>query len=626
VNLPKTANLSAAVVLALLFVPSSAHGVASKWSVNPQSRVRLISPWQVAPRGGELILGLQFRLAPGWHVYWKNSGDAGFPPAVTFQPAEILGKPELLWPTPSRFELPGGLVAFGYEGEVVYPVRATIWPDALPSPVASHAGASSFFIRADLDYLTCKIDCVPYRYRLTLEQPVGDQPVADPETSPLLQTWLDRLPLALEDLPGLKLSTLLDAGSPGGPELEVRLLGVTAQAGKADLFLESNESFDAGRPRARVFPNGVIFHVPLKPRQVSKPLPAKVLLAWTASNLSAKSGESFAIDSRREVEVRTAASAKRGDRSPETAQAAGRLLRLLLWALLGGALLNLTPAPLALLAGEVLVLRQAGGPEARERAAAAATGVVGASWGVAALALATRRAGLPVAWGAQEPALGALLAVAAAWLALNLWGLVATPFAPAGSSRPGTGRHLLAGLFAVPLALAWPAPLLREPFGYAAGHGPAMVSGVFAVVGFGLALPYLLLALAPALARPAPGVAARVPRLREGLGFLAGAGALWTLHGLSRQVSPEGLAWIELALLGMALLAWLRARESSGKALRFALALGLAACAAGALWLADRNRLASLAAAAQEPLPNPQPIHGLPPAVREPIPNQTSGG
>jgi thiol:disulfide interchange protein len=232
-------------------------------------------------------------------------------------------------------------------------------------------------------------------------------------------------------------------------------------------------------------------------------------------------------------------------------------------------------------------------------------------------------------WGAQlqEPAPAALLAVAAAWLALNLWGLVEAPLAPAGSSRPGTVRHLLAGLFTVPLALAWPLPMLEEPWSYAFARGPATVCAVYAVLGFGLALPYLALAAAPSLIRLAPAAAAWLPRLREGLGFLAGASVFWILHLLARQVSPEGLAWIELCLLGMALLAWLRAGQGRSKATRFALALGLAACAAGALWLAERNRLAPRTAvtAPERSLPTAS-SHGLPPAAREPASNQISGG
>jgi thiol:disulfide interchange protein len=180
-----------------------------------------------------------------------------------------------------------------------------------------------------------------------------------------------------------------------------------------------------------------------------------------------------------------------------------------------------------------------------------------------------------------------------------------------------TGRHLLAGLFTVPLALAWPVPLLQEPVGFAFTRGPAAVCAVFAVVGFGLALPYLLLALAPAAARrlPVPGTepGAWLPRLREGLGFLAGGSTLWLLYALSRRVSPEGLAGIELALLGMSLLAWLRARQGTRPAARLVFVLGLAACAAGALWLADQNRLT----------PRQSAQHS---AQQSTTPNPTSGG
>jgi suppressor for copper-sensitivity B len=190
--------------------------------------------------------------------------------------------------------------------------------------------------------------------------------------------------------------------------------------------------------------------------------------------------------------------------------------------------------------------------------------------------------------------------------------------APAGAAAAnGTGRHLLAGLFTTPLALAWPVPLLQEPLSYAFGRGPVAVATVFALVGFGLTLPYLLVALVPAVVRalPAPG-----PRLREGLGFLAGAGAFWLLYAMSRQVSAEGVAWIELALLGMALLAWLRHRQDGRRALRFVLALGLFVCAAGIPYLADRNRLTPRAAAETRVFDS---TVGLP---REPSSNTLPGG
>jgi DsbC/DsbD-like thiol-disulfide interchange protein len=619
----KTSTLLAVAVstimTAALLAPAPVRGAASEWSKNPQSQVRLITPWVVAPRSGELVMGLEFKVSPGWHVYWKNSGDAGFPPSVTFQPEQILGKPELLWPRPSRYELPGGLVAFGYEDKVVYPVRTVIEPGAIlpPAPEDGTAMGESFKITADVDYLVCEVDCIPYRYTLTMDQKVGFPALADPETSPLLDEALALLPKTLIEVPDVKVSTVLDMGR-ATPDFEVRLLNVGLQAGRTDLFLEASELFDAGKPQVGTFPGGIVFHVPMKRRDVNKPLPGKLELGWTATHLS-KDGRSFDLEVRHAVQVETAPAG----RSPARGEAAGssplRLARLLLWAFLGGLLLNLTPTVLALLVGETLSLKGAASG-IREGAAAAATGIVGACWGIAGLAIASSRTGVPAGWGAQlqEPSLAALLAVASALLALNLWGLMEVPLAPAGADRTGTGRHLLAGVFTVPLALAWPVPLLQEPIGYAFERGPATVCAVYSVLGFGLALPYLVFLLVPGAARRLPEPGAWLPRLREGLGFLAGVGTFWLLYTLSGQVRPEGLAWIELSLLGLALFAWLRSREGVGRTLRFALVLGLAACAAAALWLAALNRFD----VSKPGLPTAMPAQ----ETAEPLSNPTSGG
>lgn len=603
---PKIA-LTAAASLTLLAVmlPAAAYGAASAWSVNDPSQVRLITAAKVAPNAGEMWMGLQFRLKPGWHVYWKNSGDAGYPPAVTFQPEDVLGKPEIQWPAPQRFDLPGGLVAFGYEKEVIYPIRTRLQPAAAPtpaptpSPTPAPQSPDTLKISADLDYLVCQADCIPFRYTLTLDQPVGIPAQADPETATLLQSALERLPKGVGEMAGVMAGVTtevaLDASPSTLPDLEIRVRGVRADA-KTDLFLETNDALEAGRPRMKIVSDGVVFHVAMKPKEANKPLPAHTPIAWTVTHLEAK-GHPFSLEARRDVEVSGGVGGPSVGGAPQPRASRERLARLLLSAFLGGALLNLMPPVLALLLAELFVLRAGERGKVREGAAAAATGIVGAAWLVALLAVAAHRAGLPAGWGAQlqEPVLVAFLAVLSALVALNLWGVVEMPLASPGSaSASGTGHHLLAGLVAMSLALAWPVPQLRDPMSYALGRGPATVTAVFAVAGFGLALPYLLLAAVPVLLRAFPAAtpgSSWLPRVREGLGFLAGAGAFWVLYALSHQVSAEGIAFIELALLAMSLLAWLRHREGSGRAFRAVLAVGLLACAAGALWLADHNRL-----------------------------------
>src|SRR4051794_11292854 len=492
---PKTALLLVAV---LLLAPGHAWGVAGEWAKNPQSSVRLITPWRTAPRSGELILGLHFLLSPGWHVYWKNSGDAGFPPSVTLQPADRLTTPEILWPTPRRFELPGGLVAFGYEKEVVYPVRVELKPEAPAAAATSDAPPATadaaappagdvLHLAADLDYLVCQVDCIPYRYTLTVDQPLvnqSDQLDSDPQTVPALQSWLDQVPRITRELPGGMTAAVLDASRAGGtPDLEIRVLGARAQPGKTDLFLESQETFDAGRPRMRATGGGVVFHVPMKPRQVNKPLPAHAIVDWTVSNLVGKDGKPFNLEARRDVQVWTQSGAP-PDPMKEGAGGLDRLPRILFRAFLGGLLLCLTPAVLALLLAELFSLRLPG-TGVREGAAAAATGVIGGCWAGAAGALLGRPAGVAAGWagppqGARRggwrgggpapvgaPAGGALRVGAAPLRPPTLGGSWDPPRPAATAGRAGTGRHLLAGLFPVPLAIAWPVPPLEEPVGFA---------------------------------------------------------------------------------------------------------------------------------------------------------------
>jgi len=264
----------------LATLPLPAAGVAGDWAVNGPSRVRLISQYRVAPGNASgAWLGLHFRLQPEWHVYWKNSGDAGYPPALTLagSPGGVHG--ELLWPAPHRFELRGGLVAFGYADEVVYPVETQL----------AAGTADRERITAEVDYVVCQVDCIPFHSRLTLDQPLAapGREAADPATAPLLAAARDRLPVALGARPGGVTAETGFTASPT-PALTVQIRSVTAApttpAG-ADLFLEPQDLFETGKPEVTRLADGLRFRVPLTRKQVGKPLPATFPFAWTATGL-----------------------------------------------------------------------------------------------------------------------------------------------------------------------------------------------------------------------------------------------------------------------------------------------------------------------------------------------------
>jgi hypothetical protein len=124
-------------------------------------------------------------------------------------------------------------------------------------------------------------------------------------------------------------------------------------------------------------------------------------------------------------------------------------------------------------------------------------------------------------------------------------------------------------------------------------------------------LAALLVVAAALLAFYLWGLLGGTPGLLRGvLGFVAAGGALWLLYALSRLVSSAGLAAVELALLGMALFAWLRHRNATNSGLKFVLALGLALCAVTVPWLADRNRLSPRAGDVVEMASSSKTTHG----------------
>ncbi len=274
-----------------------AAAAAGSWQENPQSRVRLVSPYAVAPATGEVRLGLQFTLTPGWHVYWKNSGDAGYPPALDFSPTPEVREAELLWPVPERYELPGDLVAFGYEREVVYPIRARL--DA--------GGAAAVTLAADLDYVVCEVDCVPYSYRLTLDQPVAgtDGTVADPDTAPLVAAWWDRVPAPVEEIAGLATRGALVLADPDRPALVVDIDGPAARnATRPELFLAVSDLFTSGTPELTPTGAGIRFRVPLAWRERPPEPLAAAEFAWTVAGLGPAAGEgaeTVAFEARRTV-------------------------------------------------------------------------------------------------------------------------------------------------------------------------------------------------------------------------------------------------------------------------------------------------------------------------------------
>jgi thiol:disulfide interchange protein DsbD len=280
-----------AAALAAALVGAPAGAAAGPWAETPEARARLLSRFAaVAPAGGDAGLALEFELAPGWHVYWKNPGDAGYPPALAFEGGAIPAA-ALRFPPPERFELPGDLVAFGYAERVVHPV------DAALAPVAGGSAPGRRALAARLDFLVCRESCIPRVVPLALELPVAAAPADDPEVAPAVELARARLP---QPAPAGTAGRLVAAA---GRELALELvLGDGSLRGAApDLFFETHPLVALGRPQPLAAAPGPGFRVPLRPLDATRPLPDRLRFAWTATGFE-RAGLPVAFEGEIEVE------------------------------------------------------------------------------------------------------------------------------------------------------------------------------------------------------------------------------------------------------------------------------------------------------------------------------------
>jgi thiol:disulfide interchange protein len=278
------------------------------------------------------------------------------------------------------------------------------------------------------------------------------------------------------------------------------------------------------------------------------------------------------------------------------AKPAGGLGVMLLLALLGGLILNAMPCVLPVLSLKVFGLVRSAGhgrAEVVRGALATSAGILSSFLALALVAVVAHQAGAAVGWGVQfqHPGFVAFLAVVVVLFCLNLWGLFEIPLPQrlarlggigvgGNSPREGIAGHFFSGLFATLMATPCSAPFLGTAIGFALAQPAPVVFAIFAALGLGMALPYLLVAAVPGVARLLPRPGAWMETVRGVMGFLLAAAAVWLFYVLSSQVAPEQLAAIQLGLLGIALFTWIQHRVASGRALRGMAGAGVVAAIA----------------------------------------------
>ncbi len=515
--------------------------VAAPGQIADETELRLLSAVTGAGELAEIPAGLQIDLAPGWKTYWRSPGDAGYPVTIDWAGSRNLSAADLAWPAPHRFTL-FGLDTFGYAEQVVFPI--TLRPERTGEPV---------HLRARVQYLVCNEVCIPGEAGLTLDIPAGPAlPTGDLQA---IDRFAVQVP-ARDAAHGLSLEAVAIGGRAAQPTLEVTARSEISFR-SPDLIVEGPAGLHFGAPTVRLSDGDRLARLTV-PVAAGPEAPA---LAESRLTLTL-------VD---EAEV-----GRRGLEQtvvPEPAGDGGRgMLSILVLALLGGLILNLMPCVLPVLSLKLLGLVGHGGGEARAVRAsflASAAGVVAAFLAIAAALAGLQAAGHAVGWGIQfqQPLFLAAMLLLLTLFACNMWGWFEIPLpgwlgdlAVRHGHARGLGGHFATGAFATLLATPCSAPFLGTAVGFALTGTTAELFAVFAMLGVGLALPYLLVAAVPALATRLPRPGRWMIRLRMALGFALAGTAVWLLTVLAAQIDLWTVVLAALLLVAIAGALWLRRR------------------------------------------------------------------
>ena len=516
--------------------------------------------------GGTLTVALRLAMERGWHTYWRNPGESGLPTTLKWTLQDGLAAGPIQWPAPRA--LPAGpLVNYGYEGEVL-----------LLTDVTAPAGLSTggtLNLAARADWLVCKEICIPEGADLALALPVAERADADPRWATPIARTRSELPRALEGWSvnatgrGDKVELTLTPGPGAGDPGELRF------------FPYSEGKIEPSAPQAMTRDGTRLsLTLPVSTQPVGE-------FTHVAGVLTATRG--FGANDRAAVtiDVPLAGGVVAGRAAPVAApapldlQSAGDLsLGLaLLFALIGGVLLNLMPCVFPVISLKVFGFAAHGSERASMRAHGLAfgAGVIASFVLLAGLLIALRAGGSQLGWGfqLQSPVVIAALAVLFFVIALNLsgvfeFGRMLPSSVATWNARNEYVNDALSGILAVAIASPCSAPFMGAAIGYALGQSAAATLAVFAALGLGMALPYVLLAFFPGWLKRLPKPGPWMIRFKQVLAFPLYATVIWLAWVLGAQLDNDAVGRLGavLLLIAIALWAWQTSRSGATVAWR----------------------------------------------------------
>ncbi len=608
-KLRSTSVLFACCWLIACFALSDAvHALAGDSVSTENVKARLISEKDAIAPGQSVWVALELNIRDGWHTYWRNPGDSGQATQLAWTLPEGLTAGDIVWPMPHRFEV-APLVNYGYAKHAMHLVKLTA--------ASTLKDGASLDLAAKASWLVCADVCIPESANLHLRLPVRTGGgAADPAVEPLFAAARAELPGVAPAQSAARVEDgrlVITLGKDWGAALtRVKSLafypyddGVIEYAGPQTLLRKDASTELSMKLGYQPPKSGPIRGVLVATEQNgTDALAVPVEIAAPLAPGAAAASDTPAAPRFVPMHAGAAASAAAASAANEKITA---LPVLMLLAVLGGLVLNLMPCVFPVLSIKAigLVEQAKKHPAAvRKKGLVFAAGVIASMLTLAAVLLALRAGGEQIGWGfqLQSPLFVTLMMYLLLAVGLNLSGVFEV-----GGGLAGVGDALtqgdsyrasfFTGVLTTLVATPCTAPFMAAAVGAALTQSPIVALSIFASLGLGLALPYLLLSIAPWMRRALPKPGAWMDTLKQVFAFPMYASAAWLLWVLAQQTSSLGLgaALAGAILVGLAAWAYQKSKGISVAGRLTALTTALAAVAAA---IVLPVRFADVAAAA----------------------------
>ena len=462
-------------------------------------------------------IGIKFELDKNWHTYWKNPGDSGGPLEIVWELPNQFKLDKINWPKPELIPYPP-LMTYGYNNEVIFPFK-----------VSQYELNTNEEIGVSVDFLICADVCIPEK--AYIKTSIADIPLDN------------KLDFFIEQVPNVTLPT------------EAYISGNTLKL----KFSKTDKSIDQVYFYSDV--ENVVEHSAVQKLTEEEHNYSLKIQLFDSSKLSEISGV-IVIDGKPFEVKSTVMNTPEIELFDELT-----LLQAVIFAFIGGLILNLMPCVFPVISLKVLSFVSMGGESLsriRLHSLSFAVGVVVTFLTIAFAIILLKQSGSILGWGfqLQSPVMVSILALIMFIIGLVLLmdiniGTSLTRLGSKADMNPNYMNSFSTGVLAVIVASPCTAPFMGAAIGYAILQPAIITLPVFLSLALGFAFPYLLLTAKPGLISSIPKPGKWMETLKEFFAFPMFATSLWLLWVFSIQVDSDQLISLLICFFAVSIFMWI---------------------------------------------------------------------